>query len=77
MQTLVTVVPLLARRACVTVYDRVPIKSIERSNVAFNHWFVDIAGPLFPNQKVVFNYCFVACGTNTLALARNTCFEIG
>ena len=54
-----------ARRARVTVYDRVPIKSIERSNVAFNHWFVDIAGPLFPNQKVEYNYCFVACDNNT------------
>lgn len=54
-----------ARRARVTVYDRVPIKSIERSNIAFNHWFVDIAGPLFPNQKVEYNYCFVACDNNT------------
>jgi hypothetical protein len=55
-----------ARRARVTVYDRVPIKSIERSNKVFNHWFVDIAGPLFPNQKVEYNhYCFVACDNNT------------
>jgi hypothetical protein len=54
-----------ARRARITVYDKVPIKSIERSHVAFNHWFVDIAGPLFPNQKVEYNYCFVACDNNT------------
>jgi Integrase zinc binding domain len=53
------------RRASVTVYDRVSIKGIERSNVAFNHWFVDIAGPLFPNQKVKYHYCFVACDNNT------------
>ena len=42
-----------------------PIKSVVSSNVAFNHWFVDIAGPLFPNQKVEYNYCFVACDNNT------------
>lgn len=53
------------RRTRETVYDRVPIKSIERSSIAFNHWWIDVAGPLFPNQKVEFNYCMVACDNNT------------
>ena len=53
------------RRKRVTVYDRTPIRSIERSNSAFQHWWRDIAGPLFPNQKVEYNYCCVACENNT------------
>ena len=35
-----------------------PIKSIERS-------YVDNAGPLFPSQKVEYNYCFVGCDNKT------------
>ena len=69
------------RRARVTCYDRVPIKSVERGATPFNHW-CDVAGPLFPNQRVEYNYCFVACAAysrwpNAIALlsvnARTIC----
>jgi len=53
------------RRSRITVYDRTPIRSIERSSRAFLHWWCDTADPLFPNQKVDYNYCFVACDNNT------------
>ena len=53
------------KRARVTVFDRVPIKSIERNDEAFNHWWIDVAGPLFPNQKVEYNYFLVACDNQT------------
>jgi len=53
------------RRSRITVYDRTRIRSIERSSRAFLHWWCDIAGLLFPNQKVDYNYCFVACDNNT------------
>jgi len=49
------------RRARLTCFDRVPIKSVERGATPFNHWRCDIAGPLIPNQCVEYNYCFVAC----------------
>jgi hypothetical protein len=51
----VTTCDRCVRRNRVTVYDRTPIRSIERSNRAFQHWWCDIAGPLFPNQKVEYN----------------------
>ena len=53
------------RRARETCYDRVPIKPIPRDEVNFNHWMCDIAGPLFPNQNKLYNYCFVACDSKT------------
>ena len=53
------------KRARATVFDRVPIKSIERDDEAFNHWWIDVAGPLFPNQKVEYNYFLVACDNQT------------
>ena len=49
------------RRARITCYDRVPIKNVDRGATPFNHWWCDVAGPLFPNQRVEYNYCFVAC----------------
>ena len=49
------------RRARMTCFDRVPIKNVERGSTPFNHWWCDVAGPLFPNQRVEYNYCFVAC----------------
>jgi Integrase core domain len=43
----------------------VPITPIPRDQINFNHWFCDILGPLFPNQRVDYNYCFVCCDSNT------------
>ena len=40
------------RRSRITVYDRTPFRSIERLSRAFQHWWCDIAGPLFPNQRL-------------------------
>jgi hypothetical protein len=53
---------LRRRKMC---YDNVPITPIERDVRSFNHWFCDVLGPLFPNQKVDYNYCFVACDSHT------------
>ena len=44
-----------------TVYDRVPISPIPRDDTVFSCWVIDCLGPLFPNQKVAFNYCLVLC----------------
>jgi hypothetical protein len=53
---------LRRRKMC---YDSVPITPIERDVRSFNHWSCDVLGPLFPNQKVEYNYCFVACDSHT------------
>ena len=44
------------KRARVTCFDREPIDAIPRATEVFSHWFMDCFGPLFPNQKVEFNY---------------------
>ena len=49
------------KRARVTVQDRVPISPIPRSEEVFRHWFIDCLGPLFPNQRVQYNYCLIMC----------------
>ena len=55
-----------SRRARVTVYDRVPIKSIERSEIPFNHLFCDACGPIGDTTKSgVYQYFFVACDNLT------------
>jgi hypothetical protein len=70
---------LRRRRTC---FDNVPIRPIERNETSFNHWYCDMLGPLFPNEKVEFNYCFVACDSKTRfpvaypmrsVTARNVC----
>ena len=43
-------------KAHVTCYDRVPIKAIPRVDETFSHWFMDAWGPMFPKQKVEYNY---------------------
>ena len=48
-------------RRRVTVYDRVPISPIPRDDTVFQCWVMDCLGPLFPNQKVAYNYCLVLC----------------
>jgi len=27
--------------------------------MTFNHWWCELTGPIVPNQRVEFNYCFV------------------
>jgi len=49
------------KRRRVTVYDRVPISPIPRDDTVFQCWVMDCLGPLFPNQKVAYNYCLVLC----------------
>jgi len=44
-----------------TCFDRVPIKNVERGSTPFNHWWCEVTDPLFPNQRVKYNCCFVAC----------------
>jgi hypothetical protein len=39
------------RRAHVTVYDRVPIENIERSEIPFIHLFCDACGPIGDASK--------------------------
>ena len=49
------------KRRRVTVYDRTPISPIPRDDTVFQCWVMDCLGPLFPNQKVTYNYCLVLC----------------
>jgi hypothetical protein len=65
VKTYVRTCKVCALRQRITCYDRVPITPIERDDKSFNHWFCDVLGPIFPNQKVNFNYCFVCCDSNT------------
>jgi len=47
------------KRRRVTVYDRVPISPIPNNEMVFDTFVMDCLGPIFPNQKVKFNYCRV------------------
>ena len=49
-------------KARVSFRDRVPIKAIPRSDRVFDHFFIDIAGPFFPNdgQKPKYSYALTA-----------------
>jgi len=49
------------KRRRVTVYDCIPITPIPRDDVVFRSWTMDTLGPLFPNQKVKYNYALVLC----------------
>jgi len=49
------------KRRRVTVYDRVPITPVPCIEKVFDSWVMDCLGPLFPNQKVRYNYCVVLC----------------
>ena len=53
------------KRARTTVLDRVPISPIPRADDVFSHWFMDCLGPLFPNQKVRYNYCLLLCDSTS------------
>ena len=53
------------KRARTTVLDRVPISPIPRAEEVFSHWFMDCMGPLFPNQKVRYNYCLLLCDSTS------------
>jgi len=47
------------------VYDRVPISPIARADEPLTHLFMDCMGPLFPNQKVQYNYCLLLVDSTT------------
>ena len=47
------------------MYDRVPISPIPRAEEPFSHSFMDCMGPLFPNQKVKYNYCLLLVDSTT------------
>lgn len=50
----------------VTVWDRVPIQTVPRAQYAFQVFYADCAGPLFPNQKTnAYNYFFAMCDSAT------------
>lgn len=49
------------KRRRVTVYDRIPIAPVPNNEKVFDSWVMDCMGPLFPNQKVKYNYCLVLC----------------
>lgn len=46
------------KRARVTCWDRVPISPIERAEVAFSHWFMDVGGPL-TSENIQFPYFLI------------------
>jgi len=48
-------------RRRITVYDRVPIAPVPSNEVVLDTFVMDCLGPIFPNQKVKFNYCLVLC----------------
>ena len=44
----------------VTYHDRVPIRAIPRADKVFQHWYIDILGPIFgEGHKVKYNYALV------------------
>ena len=47
------------KRRRVTVSDRVPIAPVPNNEVVFDTFVTDCLKPIFLNQKVKFNYCFV------------------
>ena len=49
------------KRRRVTVYDRTPIVPVPRDDNVFQCFVMDCLGPLFPNQKVKYNYALVVC----------------
>ena len=51
------------KRKRITVYDRVPIASVPSNEVVFDTFVMDCFGPIFPNQKVKYNYCLVLIDT--------------
>ena len=54
------------KTARVTVWDRVPITAVPRAQYAFQVFYTDCAGPLFPNQKTsAYNYFIVLCDSAT------------
>jgi len=54
------------KTARVTVWDRTPITAVPRAQYAFQQFYVDCAGPLFPNQKTsAYNYFIVLCDSAT------------
>jgi len=44
-----------------SVYDRIPISPVPCNEKVFDCRVMDCLGPLFPNQKVKYNYCLVLC----------------
>ena len=49
-----------------TVWDRTPITAVPRAQYAFQEFYVDCAGPLFPNQKTsAYQYFIVLCDSAT------------
>jgi hypothetical protein len=54
------------KMARITVWDRVPISAVPRAQYAFQVFYADCAGPLFPNQKTnAYNYFFAMCDSAT------------
>ena len=54
------------KTARVTVWDRVPITAVPRAQYAFQTFYIDCAGPLFPNEKTnAYNYFIVLCDSAT------------
>jgi len=54
------------KHARVTVWDRVPITAVPRAQHAFQVFYADCAGPLFPNQSTnAYNYFFAMCDSAT------------
>ena len=62
------------KRRRVTVYDCVPIAPVPCSEVVFDTFVMDCLGPIFPNQKVKFNYCLVLC--DSVKITNGLCFIV-
>ena len=54
------------KTARVIVWDRTPIMAVPRAQYAFQQFYVDCGGPLFPNQNTsAYNYFIVLCDSAT------------
>ena len=58
----------------VKLYDRVPIAPVPSNEVVFDTFVMDCLGPIFPNQKVKFNYCLVLC--DSVKITNGLCFIV-
>ena len=54
------------RTSRVLCYERIPIQAIPRATSLFAHFFSDVFGPIFPNQRVRYNYCLVLVDSYSL-----------
>jgi transposase InsO family protein len=51
--------PTCQLHARTTCFDRVPIQAVPRDAVVFRHFYMDVFGPICPNEKLRYNFALV------------------